>query len=373
MAQDENYPEKTYIAVGMMTGTSMDGLDVAAIRTDGKDFVRLIGFTLIPYENDFHNLLKTVLRGKDKERLEAVGTALTQMHALALENLLLKMGLDVKEVDVIGMHGQTVLHEPEKGRTWQIGDGQMLADMTGVQVVNDFRSADMKAGGQGAPLIPVYHRALAKNSEKPAAFVNIGGVANLTWIDKRGNMLACDTGPGNALLDDWMRQKTGAARDENGETAAAGKVDKAALKKLLSHPFFAMPPPKSLDRDAFDPSLVAHLSVEDGAATLAEFTVEGIARIVEMLPEAPRKWLVCGGGRHNAHIMARLSDRLGIAVEPVEAIGAHGDTLEAEGFAYMAVRHLLGLPISFPGTTGVREEMTGGVLSLPKTGEKAKL
>lgn len=365
--------QKIYTAIGMMSGTSMDGLDVAMIRTDGKDFVETVDMFLIPYEAGFQDMLKMAVRAQDEEKILAMESVLTQMHAAGVENLLLKTGMDRDDVDIIGMHGQTVLHEPEKGKTWQIGNGDLLAEMTGIPVVYDFRSADVTAGGEGAPLAPIYHRALAASLEKPVVFLNIGGVSNITWMNDKGDMLACDTGPGNALLDDWVKQKTGEACDVDGKLAAAGTVDQTALAELLSNPFFAEAPPKSLDRDAFDPSCIQHLSVEDGAATLAAFTVEAIAKIADLLPETPRQWLVCGGGRHNHTLMKQLTARLGAPVHPVEDENIHGDILEAEAFAYMAVRHLENLPISFPGTTGVTEAMTGGVLSLPSRQERATL
>ncbi|TVQ83268.1 MAG: anhydro-N-acetylmuramic acid kinase [Micavibrio sp.] len=364
---------RIYTAIGMMSGTSMDGLDVALIRTDGRQLVKALGHTIVPYEDDFRKLMRSVLKERDPERIAAVEQAFTQMHALAVETLLLKTGMEMSDIHVIGMHGQTVVHEPEKGKTWQIGDGAVLAEMTGVPVVYDFRSTDMAAGGQGAPLVPVYHEALAAKLEKPVVFLNIGGVANITWIDGRGSLLSCDTGPGNAMIDDWLLEKTGRAYDKDGSAAAAGKTDQKALETLMAHPFFTMPPPKSLDRDAFDPAPVSGLSIEDGAATLAAFTVESIAKIGTLLPEKPKQFLVCGGGRHNTHLMQQLSERLGISVRPVEDIGVNGDILEAEAFAYMAVRRMCDLPISFPGTTGVPQPLTGGVLSLPKDGESATI
>jgi len=365
--------KKIYTAIGMMSGTSMDGLDVAMIRTDGEDFVETVDMFLIPYEAGFQDLLKMAVRTQDKEKIYALENVLTQMHATGIENLLLKTGMKRDDVDVIGMHGQTVLHEPDKGRTWQIGNGDLLAEMTGIPVVYDFRSADVGAGGEGAPLAPIYHRALAASLEKPVVFLNIGGVSNITWMNEKGDMLACDTGPGNALLDDWVKQKTGEACDVDGKLAEAGSVDQTALTQLLSHPFFAEAPPKSLDRDAFDPSCIQNLSVEDGAATLSAFTVEAIAKIADLLPETPRQWLVCGGGRHNHTLMKELAARLEVPVNSVDDENIHGDILEAEAFAYMAVRHLEDLPISFPGTTGVTEPMTGGVLSLPSKQERATL
>ncbi len=352
----------TYTAIGMMSGTSMDGLDASVIRTDGENIVEVIDHFIIPYDPAFHQALKLAIKSQDKEKIAVMEDVLTRMHVLSVESLLAKTGLDRTEINVIGMHGQTIHHAPDKGETWQIGDGQMLADMTGINVVNDFRQADVKAGGQGAPLVPIYHRAITSKLEKPIILLNIGGIANITWINGQGQMLACDTGMGNALLNDWIHEKTGAMYDNNGDISAKGTINQVILEQLLSHPFFSELPPKSLDREAFNLTSLSELSLEDGAATLVEFTVEAIYKIMSLLPEPPKEWLVCGGGRHNKYMMQRLQERLSSPVTPIEKIGYNGDTLEAEAFAYMAVKHLKKLPISFTGTTGVLEPTCGGKL-----------
>jgi anhydro-N-acetylmuramic acid kinase len=248
--------------------------------------------------------------------------------------------------------------------TVQIGDGPALAAATGIDVVYDMRAADCAAGGQGAPLAPVYHQALAsKVSERPIAFVNIGGVANITWIGADGTLIAFDTGPGNAMIDDWVMKRTGAPRDEDGALAAGGTVHEDYVSAYLRHNHFAAPVPKSLDRNAFDVSLVDPLSTEDGAATLTAFTAASIARAREHVPEEPRMWIVAGGGRRNRTLMAMLAGYVQSAVVPVEALGFDGDAVEAEAWAYLAVRSLDYQPITFSGTTGVRYPETGGVLS----------
>jgi anhydro-N-acetylmuramic acid kinase len=266
----------------------------------------------------------------------------------------------------VGFHGQTILHRPAERRTWQIGDAAALARATGLPVAHDFRSADVAAGGEGAPLAPVYHAALARDLEKPAAVLNLGGVANVTWIRPDGALLACDTGPGNALLDDFLFRHTGRPLDRDGALAAAGRVDIAVLERLLAHPFFARPAPKSLDRQDFAASVAASgvedLQPADAAATLVAFTAEAVRRTV--LPQPPRRWLVTGGGRHNPVLMQALRARLG-DVAPVEAAGWDGDALEAQCFGYLAVRTLLGMPLTFPGTTGVGRPMPGGVVTRP--------
>jgi anhydro-N-acetylmuramic acid kinase len=280
-----------------------------------------------------------------------------------VRDLLTRRGIAASTVDVVGFHGQTVLHEPERGRTWQIGDGPLLARLTGIDVVNDFRSADVAAGGQGAPFVPLFHAALAAALPTPLGVLNIGGVANVTWIGEagvEGELIAFDTGPGNAMLNDWTLRHTGRPADIGGALASGGRVDAGALSALLRHPYFERPAPKSLDRDAFDPAPLERLSPADGAATLVAFTAAAVARAQSLFPRPVNRWLVAGGGRHNPTIMAALAERVGTPVAPVEAVGWDGDALEAQAFAYLAVRSLRGLPLSLPTTTGVSRPLTGG-------------
>jgi len=347
-------------AVGLMSGTSMDGIDAALIETDGTRVLRFGPAITTPYEPPFRERLRAILGGQGD--VAGVERDLTDLHAAAVGELLAGAPVARDTVRVIGFHGHTILHAPAARRTWQIGDGARLADAVGIDVVGDLRQADVAAGGQGAPLAPVYHLALSADLDRPLAVLNIGGVANVTWIGPGEQLVAFDTGPGNALIDDWMLRRTGVAVDRDGRAAGAGRANEAALAMLLSNGYFALPPPKSLDRDAFDTAPLAGLSVEDGAATLARYTVESVALALDHLPHRPRRWLVCGGGRHNRTLMAMLAARLRAPVEPVEAVGWRGDALEAEAFALMAVRSLEGLPISFPGTTGVPAPMTGGRL-----------
>jgi anhydro-N-acetylmuramic acid kinase len=289
---------------------------------------------------------------------------LTDLHAEAVTHFLEDCRIAPESVDIVGFHGQTVLHAPERKLTVQIGDGPRLASRIGIDVVHDLRAADVAAGGQGAPLAPVYHRALAaKLPERPVAVVNVGGVGNVTWVGRDGTLIAFDTGPGNALLDDWMLQNTGRAVDADGAAAARGRVDGPALTALLTHPYFAELPPKSLDRNAFSLDPVRGLSREDGAATLAAFTAASLARAREHMPEPPKLWVISGGGRRNRTLMAMVAERVESAVAPAEAAGFDGDAVEAEAWAYMAVRSLNGLAITFPGTTGVAHPLTGGVLA----------
>jgi anhydro-N-acetylmuramic acid kinase len=354
-----------------MSGTSMDGIDVALIETDGENAVRRGPCGTFPYDAAFRADLARALRDAEglaersarPGRLADMERELTGRHAAAVGRFLERHGRQHTAVDVIGFHGHTVLHAPERLLTVQIGDGAELARRTGIDVVCDLRAADVAAGGQGAPLASVYHRALvARMPERPVAVVNIGGVANVTWIGRDGALIAFDTGPGNALIDDWMQGHTGRAIDAEGAAAAAGRVDEEALQALLTNAYFGLVPPKSLDRNAFPVDPVRRLAPADGAATLTAFTAAGIARAREHFPEQPRLWVISGGGRRNRTLMAMLAARVESAVAPAEAAGFDGDAVEAEAWAYMAVRSLEGLPITFPGTTGVAAPMTGGVL-----------
>lgn len=356
-----------YRAIGLMSGTSLDGIDAALISTDGEGYITRESFTFIPYGDDLRGRIRALfnLPADERPRAESVERELTEAHATAVRQLLSRVG-GSQAVDIIGFHGQTVAHAPAQGYTCQLGDGALLAQLTGVRVVNDFRTHDVRSGGQGAPLAPVYHRALASGSDKPCCFLNIGGVANVTYIGTDGTLLAFDTGPGNALIDDWMLAKAGQKYDTNGAAAASGKVDTSVLDDLLSHDFFAARPPKSLDRNDFVSARWQHLSLNDGAATLTAFTVQSILRAVPFLPQKPLRWIVSGGGRLNAEIMHGLRQGSGVPVNAIEDIGFNGDAVEAEAFAYMAVRSLRGLPISFPGTTGAPRDLTGGVTHDPQ-------
>jgi anhydro-N-acetylmuramic acid kinase len=363
---------RRYRAVGLMSGTSLDGVDAALITTDGKRQAVYEAAVTLPYPSAFRARLRRLLGRAPGPDDAATILELTDRHAKAVAALLRQCGRQPMDIDVIGFHGQTVLHRPDAGETVQIGDGARLASSCGIPVVENFRAADVAAGGQGAPFAPLYHAALAGDLDKPLAVVNIGGVANVTWIGREGadgepSILAFDTGPGNALIDDWLDRVTGAAMDEDGRIAARGRTDAGLLAGLLAHPYFRMPPPKSLDRGAFSGALttIERLSAADGAATLAAFTARAIAAARAFFPEAPKQWLVCGGGRHNPVLLALLAEAVAAPVAPVEVVGWRGDSLEAEAFAFLAVRSLRGLALSLPSTTGVPRPMAGGVLCQP--------
>ena len=347
------------LAIGLMSGTSIDGVDVAAVETDGLATVVPRGALTIPYEPALRHRIRSVLGGNGQ--LAEAEFELTAVHAKAVDALVHTYGL--RDAALIGFHGHTVLHRPWERRTWQIGDGALLARLTGLDVVNDFRSADVASGGQGAPFVPLFHRALANRLERPLAILNIGGVANVTWLGYgEDEILAFDTGPGNALLDDWAATHTGRPIDEGGGLARLGKVDEAHVARFLAHPFFAAPPPKSLDRDDFARFAPEGLPPADGAATLAAMTVAGIVAARRHFPEQAVRWLVTGGGRHNPILMNMLTAQLDASVAPVERAGWDGDALEAQAFAYLAVRSIKGLPLTLPQTTGVTAPMPGGRL-----------
>jgi anhydro-N-acetylmuramic acid kinase len=368
-------------AIGLMSGTSMDGIDVALLETDGESRLHFGPSALIPYRDADQVLLRRAVEAASAldDRVARPGVLaeaegrLTALHGEAVTGFLDSNKLDPASIDVVGFHGQTVLHRPERRLTVQLGDGIALARHVGRPVVYDFRAADVAAGGQGAPLVPVYHRALARALERPhpVAVLNVGGVANVTFIDGEPDPFACDTGPGNALIDDFMRVRTGHAFDAAGVTAAQGEADAAAVARVLAHPFFAARPPKSLDRNAFRDFVarecaLAGKSTEDGAATLTAVTAASVAAIVPLLPQVPRTWIVAGGGTHNVTLIRMLAQRLAPAqVETADTVGWNADAIEAQAFAYMAVRRLRNLPITFPTTTGVASPMCGGVIANP--------
>jgi anhydro-N-acetylmuramic acid kinase len=357
--------------IGLMSGTSLDGIDAAILETDGENTVVPGPARSMPYDPATRRALRDAL---DAARTHAPGDhlpdairaaerILTDAHARAVGGLLHHASLSPQDIAYIGFHGQTILHRPEAHRTWQIGSGVALARATRIAVVDDFRSADVAAGGQGAPLLPLYHAVLARKlkSGLPIVVVNIGGVSNVTYVGA-AQLLAFDTGPGNAPIDDWAMNHTGVPMDRGGALARRGHVHEDVVTMMLDHPYFALPPPKSLDRLDFTFDAVAGLSPEDGAATLTAFTAAALARAKEHFPEKPHRWIVCGGGRHNPALMQALRERTGGEVDGAEEVGWRGSYIEAEGFAYLAMRSVRSLPLSLPSTTGVPKPISGGRL-----------
>jgi anhydro-N-acetylmuramic acid kinase len=351
-------------AIGMISGTSMDGIDVALVRTDGRARVETDAGAMVPYPQDLRRDLLALLDDPSiaqRDPLRSLEDRVTDAFAEALRGFMNAQGLAARDVDLIGLHGQTVYHRPELRFTRQLGDGSRLAKASGIAVVNAFRQADVRAGGHGAPLVPLYHAALAADLPKPLMILNLGGVANITYIDER-EIIAFDTGPASALIDDFVLKQFGQPFDDGGRIAASGEVNHAVLGELMANPFFAVTPPKSLDRQDFHAraAAVRTLPARDAVATLAAFTIEATVASLKHVPQAPHRWLVAGGGRHNLTFMGGLAERLGVPVEPIDVNGWNGDLIEAQCFGYLAVRSRLGLPLSLPTTTGVPQPMTGG-------------
>src|SRR5579871_1373390 len=362
-------------AIGTMSGTSLDGVDVALAETDGERIASLGPAGYRPYSPDEQSLLRRALaeaatltdRAARPGAVAEAEALMTAAHGEAIEAFLAKNAIDRGAVSIVGFHGQTVLHRPKARLTIQIGDGSALAKRLALPVVYDFRAADVAAGGEGAPLAPAYHRALAGNLDvsKPLAVVNIGGVANITFIDGDRDPIAFDTGPGNAPIDDLVRARTGAAHDLDGRLAANGKVDEPLVARVLADPFFAAKPPKSLDRAAFAALPLENLSAEDAAATATAIVAASIARARDHLPKSPSTFVIVGGGARNPTLLSMLRARLGATVLRGNDVGWRPDSIEAEAFAYLAVRTLKGLPLTFPTTTGVPRAMPGGVVAQP--------
>ncbi|KZE36062.1 anhydro-N-acetylmuramic acid kinase [Chelatococcus daeguensis] len=367
-------------AIGLMTGTALDGqIDIAALRTDGERIDRLGPYALSPYPAAVQALLTQAVAaargwnftGPEPAIFAEAEMALTRAQAEAVKAFMGRHGLSAADVAAVGFHGQTMLHRaPQPGRpgdTRQLGDGALMAEIVGVPVVFDFRTADVRAGGQGAPLAASYHAALLRRGGlgPEAAVLNLGGVANVTWWGGGDDLVAFDTGPANGPLNDWMKQHAAGEMDVDGAAARRGRVDEARLARLLDHPYLAAPYPKSLDRYDFTAAMADGLTLEDGAATLTAFTAAAVGRGLDLLPRRPDRLVLCGGGRRNPALVSALAERAGVTAVMAEDAGWRGDAVEAECFAFLAVRRLRGLPISFPTTTGVPEPMAGGRVAMP--------
>lgn len=367
-------------AIGLMSGTSMDGIDIALIRTDGHSLVERGPSSSVSYSDGFRARLKQglidarAIRSRDERPgiLVQLERDLTLLHAIAVNDFLHIHTIERKAIDLIGFHGQTVLHRPDEALTVQIGDGPLLAAETGIPVVYDMRANDMAHGGQGAPLIPAYHAALAAglagHCEAPVVFVNIGGISNLTYVGQDGTLAAFDSGPGNMLIDQWVEAHTGAAFDADGAIAASGTVDEALAERYLSHAFFTGNIRRSLDRSDFLPPKKGEIPLADGARTLAFVSAAAILKSAGHLPQRPKTYVVSGGGRRNAAIMQSLEELAagqGASVLSADSMGLDGDAMEAEAWAYLAVRSQDGLPLTWPTTTGCDAPVSGGVLARP--------
>jgi anhydro-N-acetylmuramic acid kinase len=366
-------------AVGLMTGTVLDGnIDVALLQTDGETISRFGDYTLAPYPQSIRTLLEETLNqarkwnfdGPEPAIFAEAEEAITRAQSAAVADLVAAAGLQPSDIGIIGFHGQSVLHRaPQPGRigaTRQLGNGQFMQDLLGIRVAYDFRSADVRAGGQGAPLAAIYHQALLRRlgyTDGRTAVLNLGGVANITWWDGADQLIAFDVGPANAPINDFIRALGLGDMDRDGRMALRGTVDEPRLKQLLTHSYLSAPYPKSLDRFDFSASMADGLGPDDGAATLTAFTTSAVGKALDLLPTRPERLVVCGGGRHNPAIMAMVETRAGVQAVGADSVGLRGDAIEAECFAFLAVRVLRGLPISFPTTTGAPHPLTGGLLS----------
>lgn len=372
-------------AIGLMTGTVLDGfIDIAMIKTDGEEILAFGPWELAPYPTDIRALLQKTFEaalewrftGPEPEIFREAEIALTQAQSEAVNRFLDKNGYSASDIAAVGFHGQTVLHAaPEQGKrgyTRQLGDGDMMAKIVGTDVVYDFRSADMDAGGHGAPLSAIYHQAMLKKirAGDDTAILNLGGVANITCCDA-DVMMAFDTGPANAPVNDWISAHSGGDMDVDGKIAASGTVDEDRLVQLLEHPFLSAPFPKSLDRFDFSASMADGLGVEDGAATLTAFTAGSVGKALDLFPKRPKRLVVCGGGRKNPYMMQELAKRTGAEILSAEDVGLRGDAVEAECFAFLAIRSMRGLPYSYPLTTGVKEPLTGGEIARFRSADSA--
>lgn len=350
-----------YRIIGCMTGTSCDGLDLAYIITDGKSQLTVGPSVTIPFHDTYKNTLRkrvTLMAARHFMDGE-LDQDIAKYHAFHIKEFIQKNQL---EVDAIGFHGQTVWHDPANGLTVQLGDCQMLANALGINVVGQMRLNDIANGGQGAPLAPVYHQVISAKLPKPVVIINIGGVSNLTLITE-DELIAGDVGPGNALIDDWMEQKTGTAQDTDGSYAKRGIIIPSILNKWLENPFFSQALPKSLDRMHFHKILddCQKLSIEDGAATLTEFTVQSIVHGVQNLLEQPECIVICGGGYHNPVMMYGLRKNFeNIEIIGVSALDFDENAIEAQLMAYLAARFFENLPSSFPSTTDVSVPTVAG-------------
>jgi anhydro-N-acetylmuramic acid kinase len=363
-------------AIGLMSGTSMDGIDVALIETDGHHHVVFGPSFEFPYSDETRAKIARCMelsrsfthKSHHNEMIDALANELTLLHGIVVQQFIEQNALDQSSIDIIGFHGQTLIHRPDLGFSLQIGDGQLLANMCQIPVMYDLRAHDMLHGGQGAPLIPIYHNALAASlpQQESIAFVNIGGISNVTFVGNGFPPIAFDVGTGNALLDQWVARFTHQTFDEGGRIALNGMVDQMRVQSYLSAPFFDKSPPKSLDRHDFSLDLVDGLSLEDGAATLCAITARSIALSARFASMPPQQWIICGGGRKNAAIMRELTELLDASVLTSEDVGFNGSAMEAQGWAYLAVRAFKNLPLTFPSTTGVRQPVSGGVLKMPE-------
>lgn len=367
-----------------MTGTVLDGhIDVALLKSDGEHIESFGPYSLEPYGVGVVELLKETLQtalewqfnGPEPAIFAKAEQRVTEEQSSAILNVLQRNGLTPDDISIVGFHGQSVLHRGAQpgvpGKTRQLGNGQQMAKQLGISVAWDFRSSDVASGGQGAPLAPVYHQALLQLAHAEqrlkgnSAILNLGGVANISWWDGKDHLVAFDTGPANAPINDWIAQHTAGRMDTDGQYATAGTLDKIRLDKLLNHPYLFSPYPKSLDRFDFSSTMAEGLSLEDGARLLTSFSASAVGLALDLLPSRPESLVLCGGGRHNPALVKAIETMAGVSIINADDIGWRGDAIEAECFAFLAERVVRGLPLSFPSTTGVESACAGGRISYP--------
>ncbi len=351
------------------------GIDAAIIETDGEAFVRPVAFATSPYMAATRELIAEACQVArqaeiihDNPVVAMADQIVTALHIEAARQIVVAAGLNIDQVDVVGSHGHVICHRPERGWSWHIGNGTVISDGLKRLVASDFRSGNMRAGGQGAPLLPIFQQHVAQDFEKPAVILNLGGIASFTCIGADGSLTAFDAGPGTAMIDDWAFRHTGHAFDEDGALAARGQVNPLMLADLMADAYFERPAPKSLDRDHFSPQPVTFMDAADGAATLTAFVAQSIAVALKHLPTRPTRIYVMGRGHLSPVLMTMLEDAVGLPLERIDDYGWSSAALEAQGIAYLAVRRMKLLPITFPGTTGVDKPIAGGALHHPKIG-----
>ena len=364
---------KIYTALGLMSGTSVDGIDIATLITDGKTKIKLGPSEYYPFSKSFSTKIKSVFKTKlnveksrKQKRIVEIENEFTHLNLIAINKFLKKNKINKKKIDVIGFHGQTISHNPSNGYSWQIGNSQKLANLLNIKVVSNFRENDIKNGGQGAPLTPIFHYYLTKKIKKKICFINLGGISNVTYFNHRiktglNNMVAFDAGPCCSLIDDWISKNSNKKFDNFGSLARKGNIKKKIIHDFLRKSYFSKLPPKSLDRSFFSLSLLRKLNIEDGAATLNYLVAESLLKAFYYFPNNPELCILSGGGRLNKFLVELISNKLKKPrVLLAEKYNWNGDSIEAHAFAYLSVRKLLNLPITFPKTTGVKKPLTAG-------------
>ena len=364
---------KNYIALGLMTGTSADGIDVAVLTTDGKTKINLGPSGYYPFSNSFRSKIKSIFKKKvniekikKQKRIVDIENEFTYLNFVAINKFLKKNKINKKEIDVVGFHGQTISHNPMNGYSWQIGNSQKLVNLLNVKVVSNFRDNDIKNGGQGAPLTPIFHYYLTKKIKKKICFINLGGISNVTYFNHRSknslnDILAFDAGPCCSLMDDWVSKNSNKKFDDLGILARSGNVKKEIIQNFLKKPYFSKLPPKSLDRSFFSLSLLKKLKIRDGSATLNYLVADTLLKSFDYFPNYPDLCILSGGGRHNKFLVELINKKIKKSkILLAENYNWNGDSIEAHAFAYLSVRKLLNLPITYPKITGVKKPLSGG-------------